>query len=65
MDGTQGIGINGNYIQYNGHTFLKITDQLTRNEASLDIDTSSVHIPTTQEHKQGRQACLCSCVVGI
>lgn len=52
MDGLQGIGANGNYIEYKGHTFLKITDQLTRNEATLDIDKASVHIPTPQENKQ-------------
>lgn len=52
METMQGIGTNGNYIDYKGHTFLRITDQLTRNEASLDIDTASIHFPTAQEHKQ-------------
>lgn len=52
MDNMQGIEINGNYIEYKGRTFLRVTDQLTKNEASLDIDKASIHFPTAQEHKQ-------------
>ena len=52
MNGIQGAGANGNYIQYKDRTVLRITDQLTRNESTLAIDMTNVHFPTAQEHKQ-------------